>query len=226
MRSSKSFDLTGQTFSRLTVVEYSHKNKYGHIIWKCLCVCGSFSLVATYSLRGNKIKSCGCLRFENIKLGAKKNVTHGDTVKGKSTVEYTAWVAIKARCYNKKNKHYGYYGGRGITLFDGWKNSFPDFLKHVGRRPSPDHSLDRHPDRNGNYEPGNVRWATKKEQANNKSNNRIIEANGITKNITEWAEFYGMARHTLHSKLNRGHSFESIVKSHISKNHSHSKTSI
>jgi hypothetical protein len=80
--------------------------------------------------------------------------------------EYQAWTGMKGRCYNEKHQRYPYYGARGITVCDSWKSSFVEFLKDMGRRPSPKHSLERK-DNDGNYEPRNCIWATKKEQMNN-----------------------------------------------------------
>ncbi len=88
--------------------------------------------------------------------------------------EYPIWAAIKDRCLNPNNQSYKYYGGRGIKIFIDWENSFESFFNYIGKRPSPKHSIDRI-DVNGNYEPGNVRWATIKQQANNKRNSKKKE---------------------------------------------------
>jgi hypothetical protein len=98
------------------------------------------------------------------------------------TPEYRAWQGMKARCFRKTQKGYQYYGGRGITVCPEWVAEFATFYAHVGPRPSSDHSLDRI-DTNGNYEPGNVRWATFIEQMNNMRNNRIIEFRGAIMTI-------------------------------------------
>jgi hypothetical protein len=97
-------------------------------------------------------------------------VTHGESAT-RASPEYRAWCNIKARCLNPGNKDYPTYGGRGITVYARWRDSYQAFLADVGRRPSPRHSVDRI-DVNGNYEPGNVRWATRKEQANNRRTTR------------------------------------------------------
>lgn len=122
--------------------------------------------------------------------------THGMT----NTTEYTIWSGIVKRCNNPKCKIYPYYGGRGISVCTRWFK-FEDFLADVGRRPSRSHSLDRYPDQNGNYEPGNVRWATRSEQMRNKRDNRLVTHNGKTLCITAWAEELGMSVHTLRRRV-------------------------
>jgi hypothetical protein len=94
------------------------------------------------------------------------NLRHGDTRHGR-TPEYYAWVSMIRRCHAPRARNYRLYGARGITVCQRWRESFPTFLGDVGRKPSPDLSLDRI-DNNGNYEPGNVRWATRSEQQRNK----------------------------------------------------------
>lgn len=93
-------------------------------------------------------------------------VVTGLTIKDVKT-EYNSWSGAKYRCFNPKGNGWKNYGGRGITMCPQWRNNFWAFFAHVGRKPSPTHSIDRYPDMNGHYEPGNVRWATKQEQARN-----------------------------------------------------------
>lgn len=102
--------------------------------------------------------------------------------------EYACWQAIKKRCYNQKTSGYKHYGGRGITVWDGWlpRSGYEDFLAHIGRRPSPRHSIDRIDNSRG-YEPGNVRWATQGEQNRNSRLARLIEFRGERLCITDWA---------------------------------------
>jgi len=95
-----------------------------------------------------------------------RSTRHGEARRAQRTAEYVCWRAIKARCGNPKSEDYELYGARGIRICDEWRNDFGAFLAHVGRRPSSKHSIDRI-DNNGNYEPGNVRWATPKEQRDN-----------------------------------------------------------
>lgn len=116
--------------------------------------------------------------------------------------EYRAWKSIRARCYSRRNDHYRYYGGRGIKVCDRWRDSFEAFLEDMGPRPE-GHSIHRI-NNDGNYEPGNCRWATNEEQARNKSNNVIIELDGIRKTAADWAQELGLDMSTLCKRIKRG----------------------
>lgn len=122
------------------------------------------------------------------------------------TPEYEIWCGVKKRCFNSKCKAYKDYGGRGVTMCPEWSDSFQAFYDHVGPRPSPDHEIDRFPDNNGNYEPGNVRWATVKQQCNNRRSNRLVTVNGITKTLMQWGEETGFGWAVIKSRLDRGFS--------------------
>ena len=108
------------------------------------------------------------------------------------------------RCFNPLHKKYARYGGRGIVVCPEWRSSFEVFLKYMGERPTPLHSVDRYPDNNGNYEPGNVRWATAKEQARNTSTNRLITIGDRTLTVSQWAEEAGKDMRLVIERLNRG----------------------
>lgn len=111
---------------------------------------------------------------------------------------------MKNRCYNSKYRAYRRYGGRGIAVCDKWRDDFAAFLADVGLRPSPKHSLDRHPNNDGHYEPGNVRWATKKEQSRNTSCNRLITLDGESRCVAAWAEIYGVSPDLIYDRLRLG----------------------
>mgnify|MGYP000110669826 CR=1 FL=1 len=136
-----------------------------------VCRCGVQRKVRLYRLagRGRISRSCGCVRVCQPRK-------HGDSFRGR-TKEYIAWHNIVQRCLNPHNKRFPLYGGRGIAICDEWRYDFAAFLGYVGRAPSPRHTIDRI-NNNGNYEPGNVRWATYLEQNRNTSRSRRIVING------------------------------------------------
>jgi hypothetical protein len=154
-------DLTGQIFSRLTVISEAGWTSYGRIKWLCRCECGNEIVTAGGLLTGGKTKSCGCYRKEfGQEVGLRKN--HGMH----GTPTWRSWRAMVKRCTCPTASDFDRYGGRGITVCFRWLN-FNLFLKDMGPRPEGT-SIDRFPDPNGNYAPGNCRWATPKEQIANR----------------------------------------------------------
>lgn len=114
--------------------------------------------------------------------------------------EYSAWKEMRKRCLNPNGHAFQHYGGRGISIYPEW-SSFRKFFDYVGQSPGPGYSLDRYPDNNGNYEPGNVRWATAEEQARNKRTTLRITYNGKTQTLIEWANELGLPYHTLYERV-------------------------
>lgn len=123
------------------------------------------------------------------------------------TAEYRAWGCMRTRCNWKKAKDYFRYGGAGIKVCARWE-SYANFLADMGRKPTPDHSLDRWPDQKGNYEPGNVRWATQIEQQRNRSSNHLLTFNGKTQPVIAWCEDLGFTKRTILSRIQAGWSVD------------------
>lgn len=129
---------------------------------------------------------------------------HGRSWNGKKRTDptYNSWLSMHQRCEYPAHKSYARYGGRGISVCARWSD-FKLFLEDMGDRPK-GMTLDRWPNTNGNYEPGNCRWATYKQQQRNRRSNRLIDFNGETKPLVEWAELYGIRRDTLAYRLKTG----------------------
>jgi hypothetical protein len=150
----------------------------------CLCDCGKeVTVLNTYLFQG-ATKSCGCLQSEWQKTG---KIQHGCT----GTRTHRIWCAMRERCYDPKRASYPYYGAIGVTVCDRWKNSFEEFLKDMGECP-PRLEIDRWPNKTGNYEPGNCRWATRKQQVRNTKRNIILTVNGITGCLVELCEKFNV----------------------------------
>jgi hypothetical protein len=135
----------------------------------------------------------------------RKRVKHGGAVnarQGGHNPVYKLWSAIKDRCFNPDSKHFHRYGGRGITMCEAWANDYATFASDIGERPK-GATLDRI-DNNGNYEPNNVRWATRVEQANNRATNVFIEYEGLSMSLADWARYKGWKYGLLGSRWKKG----------------------
>jgi hypothetical protein len=185
----------GDKFGRWTVVGESSRRTHGRE-WLCICECGAEKSVQQVRLNWGRSKSCGCWANE---LVSKANRTHGDA----HSPEHEAWSQMIARCTNPNSRSYKNYGGRGIEVCSEWMASYESFLRDMGRRPHPKMSIDRIDNDNG-YFPGNVRWATWKQQERNKRNNHLLVCNGKTATIAEWSEITGIPFPTIKGRLRRG----------------------
>jgi len=190
-------DLTGIRYGRLVVIKRGPNGKSGMTKWECRCDCGKTTIVFGAALRGGDTKSCGCLHAE---WSAKYHTIHGKC----GTVEHQIWKSIIGRCENANSTSFPRYGGRGIKICPEWRHDFAAFLAHVGPRPSPKHSIDRYPNNDGNYEPGNVRWATVREQSRNRRSNVLLTHNGITATVIEWAEITGFNHMSIRRRIYAG----------------------
>lgn len=191
-------DLTGQKFGRLTVLEYAGRDNGRFSLWRCRCVCGKYTTARASSLRYGTTKSCGCLQAERTKEAA---TTHGLSGGRKQTPRlYRIWRNMKSRCFNPKTPKFQNHGGRGITVCTDWlqyasfhdwamQNDYDDWL-----------TLERI-DNNGDYEPGNCKWVTPKQQNLNTRRNRLFTYMGETMTLKEWSTRLGMQYSTLKARL-------------------------
>lgn len=182
----------GRRFGRLTVTGEAERARYV----KCVCDCGTTKDILIRNLMRDATKRCGCLHREQL---ANRKRTHGAT----DSLAWKRWRSMISRCTMQNTKSYPRYGGRGIKICDSWRQSFDAFLADMGNCPGSEWTVERD-DYNGNYEPGNCRWATRKEQNRNSSHNRMIEFDGQSRCLSEWAEVVGINYRTLATRLGKG----------------------
>lgn len=178
-------DLTGQHFGRLTVIKRAANDKYDNARWLCKCECGAEKIVTCQGLRGGFVLSCGCYHKDKIR---ELNTTHG----GSNTRLFSIWRGMRARCNKSRCEAYSYYGGRGIRICDEWNNDFASFRDWSLANGYDDSLTIDRIDTNGNYEPSNCRWVTRKVQQNNTRRTRLFTIDGETKSIAEWCRIYGV----------------------------------
>lgn len=172
-------------------------------MWLCVCECGAMSTVRGGHLKSGASVSCGCYQKEVASVSSK---THGSS----DSPEYRAWSNMLDRCRNKNSPGFHRYGGRGISVCDEWAGSFLAFIKDIGERPSSHHSIDRI-DNDGDYCPSNCRWATSKQQSRNRADNRIIEFNGRSQTLYQWAEETGLNNSTISGRIRNGWPIEKAL---------------
>lgn len=198
-------DITGQRFGMWIVLKQLPSFKR-QSRWLCKCDCGVDRSVTYSSLKNNTSKSCGC-----VSKISKTNIINTGTHKMTKTKLYRVFAGIKRRCYNKNDQAYNDYGGRGIKMCVQWLNSFEAFYNWAhdnGYKPGL--TIDRK-DNNGNYEPGNCRWVTRKEQALNRRSNVFITYNNITKTQSEWADDMKIDRNTIAWRVKNNWPLEKVL---------------
>jgi hypothetical protein len=180
------FNLLGMRFGKL-VVTAQEQSRNRQRYWRVKCDCGGEAIVMATNLRRGNSQSCG--KCPLVKHGMARTKIHG------------VWLAMKQRCINPNDKAYPNYGGRGIKIDPTW-NSFEVFYQEMGDPPHGG-TLERI-DNDGPYSKSNCRWASRKEQCNNKRTNNMITAFGRTQSLTAWADEFGMHARTLHNRIHRG----------------------
>lgn len=181
----------GERIGRWTVVSFA--NEKGSVL-NVRCDCGTEAVRKNVDIKNGTSSSCGCGR-----------VTHGERAHMRHSKEYSAWQSMKQRCFTENAHFSSRYIKRGITVCPEWAADFEAFLRDVGRAPSKAHSVDRI-DNNGNYEPGNVRWATRREQGNNRENNVRLDLDGEVKTVAEWGRSTGLGANIIRLRLKSGDS--------------------
>lgn len=207
---NRCIDLTGKTFGKWMVVCRA-ENIGRRTFWLCECECGGKRPVQADSLSGGISTNCGC---ERNKKTISRNTTHG--MYGRP--ERNVWQQMIGRCTNKNDESYKNYGGRGIKVCDKWRNDFLAFLKDMGPRPFDGAQIDRFPNNNGNYEPGNCRWTTRKNNLRNTRKNRFLEFDGKRLTVAEWSEVTGISQSAIYSRLDKmGWSIEKSLSTPVKK---------
>ena len=200
----KNFDsFGGLHFGRLTVQRIFFDGR--HTMAECLCSCGGHKNARPADLRRGFVSSCGCAARDAVVARNKRRATHNHT----GTTEYNIWSGMVSRCTYPDGKYFPRYGGRGITVCERWLD-FSNFLADMGHRPSRSVTIDRI-DNDGPYAPENCRWATWKEQENNRRNNRILTIGGVSRTVSEWAHLNGVNPRTVFSRLRNGFSPEMAI---------------
>lgn len=190
-------NLIGQRFGRLTVVEELPERKCGHVVWLCKCDCGNYTKVTTSNLRSGCILSCRCYSKE---LTKEIHTTHG----GRKTKLFGVWSVMRQRCNNANSKSYHNYGLRGIKVCDEWQNDFSAFQKWALYNGYEEGLTIDRINNDGNYEPSNCRWVSRKVQGNNTRRNILITIGDERKTLKQWCEYYNLDYNSTKRKVNLG----------------------
>lgn len=200
-------DMCGCRFGKLTVLEKA-ESVNGRTKWRCVCDCGNVCIRDGRSLRSGSANSCGCNRLGKPAHNKKPYIVHSRL--------YYVWQGMKSRCYNKKNKGYSRYGGRGITVCAEWRNDYQAFYDWAIRTgydenaPRNQCTLDRI-DVNGDYDPSNCRWANSTEQNLNQQDTKLIDFNGKSMTVCQWADYLSWDRTLLINRFSRGWTAEEAL---------------
>ncbi len=188
--------MTGQRFGSLVAFSIDReKTRRGRTYWFFKCDCGTVVSISRDHMRNGERTSCGCKTEHSTRFKERHGLSF--------SAEHRAWARMKSDCFNPKTERFHNYGGRGITVAKEWVDNFEAFYAHIGPRPSSKHSVDRI-DVEGNYEPGNVRWATLVEQCRNRRNNIHATINGDTKCVSEWCDLLGIKRNLAYQRIRKG----------------------
>lgn len=183
-------NLKGLKFGRLVVLNDNPIRINRQTYWNCKCICGNEGYIFAGNLTKGKVQSCGCLLTEHRKNLYIYALRTNKKYPTNSKRLYSIYRDMKARCFNKNNIAYKYYGGKGITICEYWLSDFRNFYNWAINNGYKDNLTIDRINNNGNYEPSNCRWITRKQQMNNMSRNHIVDINGVKKTISEWADYY------------------------------------
>ena len=195
-------DYTGKKYGRLTAIEYSHRfNKKTY--WIFICECGKKKILSMTTVMNGHSRSCGCLHMDRCHTGLNRR-RHGDACIGKVKKIHNIWRGMIQRCNNVNTPAYKDYGGRGIIMcFDWWVyENFRDWAYANGYQDKL--TIDRI-DNDKGYNPNNCRFVTRKEQARNRRNSRMLTYNGKTQCLASWADETGINQYALCARLNQSH---------------------
>lgn len=187
--SPKFINITGKKFGRLTVIEFAGRQKT-QLVWKCRCECGRECRKFGTQLKHRDRRDCGC---ERERAGEFKKAY---------PQEYRHWRSMRNRCLNKNSDGWPRYGGAGVTICSEW-DSFPKFIADMGPMPSDRHQIDRISS-GGNYCARNCRWATAKEQCNNRRSNKLLTIDGVTKTMQQWCDGANISKGIVSKRIKRG----------------------
>lgn len=198
---SKRENLTDKIFGRLKVIEFE-ESRLSKPYWRCLCECGIEAVVSSQGLKSGQTQSCGCFGVERRRAATLKHGLSNHPL-------YDGWINMKQRCLNPDHKAYDRYGARGITVCERWM-VFENFAEDMLPTWSRGMTIER-VDVNGNYEPENCIWATRRQQSRNQERTIKVEVGGVLMTVPEAAEKYGINSHTLRQRWHRGYRGDDLV---------------